>query len=225
MQATSGILVTSIVVLGALEVAAFFTGQAETSPQAPMQNTLQLAPFSSIEVPNNGHVVVRPAPTQSVKLVTGSLDYTRLQVTRGGVLVIDRCIVKCPRGYRLELEIMVPTLKSVSLANGGSIQSVGSFGRQAELTAQVSHGGTIDVRSMPADRVTASVYQGGGIFTVPRSWLLARITGGGAITYWGDPEVKSSVEHGGAVHRGRAGDINQPLSEVGSFPSPLHRKH
>lgn len=127
---------------------------------------------------------------------------------------------------------MLPSVSRLSLANGGWIRSHGSFARQADLSAAVAHGGTIDVRSMPADRVTASVEQGGRILTVPRGSLFARVTQGGVITYWGNAQVKSSVQHGGVVNEGSAKEINVPLAELGlPLVSPLHppcqpqRKH
>jgi putative autotransporter adhesin-like protein len=188
----------------------------------PVQTTLQVAPFNSIELPSGGHVVLQSAPTQRVALVRGSLDYTRVAVADGGRLIIDKCFRKCPQGYRLELEILAPNVTGMSLANGGRIQSRGSFPRQNELAVAVSHGGTIDVRSMVAQRVTASVDQGGRILTVPQATLSARVTQGGVITYWGNAQVRSSVEHGGVVNKGSADEISLPLSEVGSsLPSHL----
>ncbi|HWL39786.1 MAG TPA: DUF2807 domain-containing protein [Gemmatimonadaceae bacterium] len=191
----------------------------------PVQTGLQVAPFSSIELPGGGHVVLQRAPTQRVTLVRGSLDYTRLAVADGGRLVIDKCFRKCPSGYRLELEILTPGAAGISLANGGSIQTRGSFPRQSELAVAVSHGGIIDVRSMVVDRVTASVDQGGRILTVPQASLLARVHQGGVITYWGNAQVRQTVEHGGVVSRGSADEISLPLSDIG--PQLLHpiRKH
>lgn len=188
---------------------------------AGAQTPLQLPAFSSIEVRNSGHVVLRPSQTQRVTLLKGSLEYTRIGVTDGGVLVIDRCNPDCPRGYQFEVEILTPNVSRVSLANGGWIRSEGSFARQADLVAQVMHGGTVDVRSMAVDRVNASVEQGGRILTAPRGSLLARVNQGGVIMYWGNPAVRSSVQHGGVVDKGRADEINVPLAEVG--PALLHR--
>lgn len=216
MHKTSRVLVTSTLLLAVVGIAASVAQPGVTSTPRPMQTTLQLAPFNSIEVRNGGHVVLRPAPTQRVTLLRGSLDYTRLGVTDGGRLVIDKCIRKCPRGYELEIEIFAPNLTRISLAHGGRIQSRGSFPRQSDLAVAVSNGGTIDVRSMVATRVTASVDQGGRILTVPQAWLFARVTHGGVITYWGGGQVRSSVEHGGVVHKGSAGQINLPLSGVGA---------
>lgn len=186
----------------------------------PAQTPIQVGPFNLIELPHGGHVVLQRAPTQRVSLVRGSLDYTRLAVTDGR-LIIDKCFRKCPRGYRLELEILTPNVAGVSLANGGSVQTRGSFPRQSDLAVAVRHGGTIDVRSLVANRVTASVYHGGRILTVPQASLSARVTQGGVITYWGDGQVRQSTEHGGVVQRGSADEIDLPLSEIG-FPLQTH---
>jgi hypothetical protein len=190
-----------------------------------MQAALQLAPFNSVEALDGGHVILRAAPTRRVTLLRGSLDYTRMEVVDGGRLVIDKCASKCPRGYQLEVEIAAPSFARLSIANGGRMQSSGDFPRQSQLTVAVAHGGAIDIRSMVVDRVTASVDQGGAIFTVPRAWLFARVSQGGIITYWGDPQVTSSVGRHGGVNKGRADQINAPLSEVVSSvpPTPKHR--
>lgn len=199
MHKTSRLLATSFLLLTAFR---------------PIQTPLQLPPFSSIRV-NSGHVVLRSAPTQRVTLLEGSLDYTRVAVIDGGVLTIDKCKVHCPRGYELEIEILMPTVSRISLANGGRIRSVGSFAPQADLAVAVAHGGTLDVRSMAVDRVNASVEQGGRILTVPRGSLFARVNQGGVITYWGNPRVDSSVQHGGVVNKGSPEEINVPLSDIG----------
>jgi hypothetical protein len=225
MHKTFRILATSTLLLAVTGIAASFAQQGRASAPLSMQTTLQLAPFNSIEVSDGGHVVLRPAPTQRVTLLRGSLDYTRLAVTDGGRLVIDKCIRKCPRGYQLEVEIFAPSFARISAANGGRVQSRGDFPRQSQLAVAVAHGGTIDVRSMVVDRVTASVDQGGGIFTVPRAWLFARVTQGGMITYWGDAQVRSSVGRHGGVNKGRANQINAPLSDVvSSLPSPTKHR-
>ncbi len=174
---------------------------------APLQRGIQVGSFSSIELPEGGHVVLRQSPTPSVTLVRGSLDYTRVSVNSRGALVIEKCYRKCPRGYRLELEILAPNVTRLALANGGSIQSRGSFPRQSALVVDVSHGGTIDVRSMVARSVTASVNQGGRILTMPQASLIASVTQGGAIFFWGDPQVTSSINHGGVVTRGSADEL------------------
>jgi hypothetical protein len=165
--------------------------------QAPRQ----LPQFQSIEVSGGGHVLLRNAPSHDVRVVKGSRDLSRIEVTRSGTLIIDKCRTKCPKGYRLEVEVFAPNIRSISVAHGGRIESSEGFSRRAELTLDVSNGGTIDVRSLSADRVIASVNQGGGILTSPRAFLSATVANGGNITYWGDPQVKESVDHAGAVQR------------------------
>ena len=195
-----------------------------TSASRPAQTPLQLAPFSVIESLSSGHVVLRPGSSHRVTLLKGSLEYTRVTVTDRGVLQIEKCYLKCPRGYELELEVLVPSLARISLSNGGRIESVGTFRRQAELSVTVAHGGMVDVRSMVADRVTATVEQGGRILTVPQSTLLAMVTQGGAITYWGNGQVKSSIEHGGVVNKGTARELNLPLAEIGQAVQARHHR-
>jgi len=202
------------VVLG---VAAYVGVAADASAQVPAPKLLELPSVHSIAMPNGGRVVVRAGSTQRVTLVKGSLDYSKLEVTRGGVLVIDRCSLTCPRDYRFEVELQLPNVTGLSVANGGWIRSEGSFPPQAEIEIAVSNGGTIDTRSMVVDRVTASVDQGGRILTVPRVLLSATVSHGGVITYWGNARVRSSIEDGGSVARGAADEINASDPSMGVF--------
>lgn len=228
MRQTPRFLATTSVLFVVPFVAASFATEDVPSPPRSVQTPLQLAPFSAIEL-NSGHVILRPAATHRVTLVKGSLDYTRVAVTSAGVLRIDKCRVKCPRGYELEVEVQTPSVRRLVMMNGGWIQSLGSFARQPDLAARVNHGGTIDARALAADRVNAEVEQGGRILTVPRGSLFATVTQGGAITYWGNPRVQESVQHGGVVSRGEASEINVPLAELGfpvmSVPHPPRPPH
>jgi len=230
MHDTSQILAIIIFLLGVPEGAASSAAAGAASASHQSQTPLRLPAFNAIQV-NSGHVTLRSAAMQRVTVLAGSLDYTRVSVTSGGVLVIDKCSVKCPRGYRLEVEIQSPGVSRISLANGGWVESVGTFARQADLATRVNHGGTIDVRRIAADRVNAEVEQGGRILTAPRGSLFATVTQGGAITYWGNPRVEESVRHGGVVSKGSADELTVPLAELGSPVMPLHppgashRKH
>ena len=219
MRMTSRLLVTTIVLLA-------------SSEGAPAQTSVQVPAFSAIEIRHGGHAVLRSAAVPRVTILRGSLDYTRIAVTSSGVLVIDKCRVKCPRGYVLDVEILAPGVNSITFANGGWIRTVGTFAPQAELSVDMSQGGTIDVRSLAADRVIASVQHGGRILTVPRESLSATVTQGGAITYWGNAPVRQSIQHGGVVQKGSPDELNLPFAEFGpaslSPPVPPHqlrRKH
>ena len=205
--------------------AASFVVVAFSSAPARFDESIQVAAFDAIDVRDNGHVVLRSGAAHRVTFVNGSPEYSRVNV-RNGTLVIDKCHMDCPRGYRLDLEVTAPAVTRLSLANGGWIRTTGSFARQADLTASVKHGGTIDLRAMSIDRVDASVEQGGTILTVPRGSLTASVFHGGAITYWGNPQVQQSIEHGGVVQEGKAAQLNLPLADMGpAFTSgidPIH---
>ena len=55
------------------------------------------------------------------------------------------------------------------------IQSLDSFPAQAEIKTVVRNGGTIDIRTMAADKVAASVEEGGRIFAMPRIALTINV--------------------------------------------------
>ena len=196
---------------------------ASLSGKASAQGkVVQLPPFQSVEVPEGGHVVIRYGSTQRVTLVRGNLNYTRMRVTADGVLVISNCRHNC-RGYRSDVEIEMPGIRTLLMSNGGWIRTSGSFPRQGEIEVEVDNGGTIDIRSIAVDRVDASVDQGGRIFTVAGASLLATVTHGGVITYWGNPRVSRSILDGGVVQKGDAGELNASLENDG--PSAVPRKN
>jgi len=181
---------------------------------AAAQTVVPLAPFRSVTLRGGGDVVLRHASTQRVTLLEGSTACTGVMVADEGRLVIDKCRSGCPKGYKLVVEVLIPEVVDIAVMDGGTIQTRGSFPRQAELAAAVGDGGTIDLRSMTVDFVAAGVHDGGRILTKPRSALVANIVRGGAITYWGDARVKSSVEKGGVVARGIPAEADKPLSEL-----------
>lgn len=179
------------------------------------QTVIPLAPFRSVTLRGGGEVILRHASTQRVTLLKGSTDYSSATIADGGRLVIDRCQSDCPRGYELVVEVLIPEIGDIAVKDGGTIQSHGRFPRQTELGVAVNDGGTIDLRSMTVDVVTAAVQHGGRIFTAPQRALVAHIAQGGGITYWGNPQVTSSVEQGGVVVKGAAADADRPLPQLG----------
>lgn len=211
MRRPSGVLVARIT--RSLCLAGMIAMPGTTLPSRATQTPIPITPFTAIEVPHGGHVLLRSGPAHRVTLPRGDRDASRVSVT-DGVLVIDRCRRECPRGSRFEIEVQTPSVRSVRLANGGWIRSSDGFVGQAELSVSVSNGGTIDVRSIAADSVTASVRQGGRILTVPRRWLVASVAKGGAITYWGEGQVKSSIRLGGVIEKGKEEEVHIPLAEA-----------
>jgi len=195
--------------------------RAQPEPTAPVAAgaVVPLAPFTSVELRDGVKAVLQYGPVQRVTLLKGSPEVTQVAVAGGEWLVIEKCRDKCPRGYELEIEIVTPKIAGISVAHGGTIESRGSFPRQAEISLAVSNGGTIDTRSILADKITAAVAEGGRIFAKPGTIMLASVVNGGIITYWGDAQVTSSTQHGGQVTKGAAADADKPLSDF-NLPLP-----
>lgn len=183
------------------------------SATAAAETVIPLERFRSIELHNGGTVIVRYGPVQRVTMLTGDPRYTRVEV-EGQRLVIGSDRSACPRGYRVDIEVVTPEIAEASVFNGGTLQASGSFPAQTSIAATVEQGGTVDIRVIAADDVVASIESGGGIFTNARRDLRATIHSGGAVTYWGDPHVEKTVRDGGVVQRGRPADAGKALSKI-----------
>ena len=181
-------------------------------------DVISVGAFRSVALSNGGHVIVRHGAVQRVSILKGNRRCTQIRLAEGQRLVIDNhgSRRECPRHERIQIEVVTPNLSAVSVSHGGTLQTLGAFPAQASIDAAVEQGGRIDIRSIAADSVNASVYSGGGIFTTSRKTLSATVQSGGAITYWGDvKDVKELVRDGGVVQRGEAEDAQKPLSEFG----------
>jgi beta-lactamase regulating signal transducer with metallopeptidase domain len=176
--------------------------------------------FTAVELRNGGTVNLVHGPSQRITLRNGDPGQVAITVGADGRLLIDGCSMHCPRGHRLELDVQTPGLTTIAVAEGGTIQSRGKSPSQPEIRADVSRGGTIDIRSIPVANVTASVHSGGRIFTRAEASLSAQVEQGGNVTYWGDPIVKSSVRFGGVVVEGSTGDIDRPIADLGLEDPP-----
>jgi len=176
------------------------------------QQALPLAPFTSVQL-NGVKAVLQYGSPQRVTLLKGSGDISLITVTQER-LVIDKCRDKCPRGYQLQVEIVTPLINAIAVANGGVIESRGDFPLQPAMSLAVSHGGTVDARAILANNITAAVAQGGRILANPKMTMVASVSNGGVITYWGNAQVTSSTQHGGVVNKGAAIDLDKPMSDV-----------
>ena len=175
--------------------------------------TLAVAPFTAVELRSGGEVVVRHGPSQQVELVAGDARAADI-VVHDGRLVIDHCPRRCRHGDGFRVEIVVPRLDAARVESGGSIEVLPGFPGQETALAEVSNGGIVDIRGIPAASVSAAVDSGGLILTRPGERLDASVRQGGIVTYWGDPAVRRSVSHGGAVVRGEAADAARPLAAL-----------
>ena len=187
--------------------------QMEPVVSVEPQQAVSLAPFTSIELDGGVKAVLQYGSPQRVTILKGNGDLSRITVTQERLL-IEKCRDKCPRGYELHVEIVTPSVNAISAANGGLIESRGNFPLQPAMSLAVRHGGTVDARAILANNITSAVNQGGRILAKPQMTMVASVSNGGVITYWGNAQVTSSTEHGGVVNKGPAGDSDKPLSDV-----------
>jgi len=178
------------------------------------QTAIRVAPFRSVELHGGGEVILRRGSTQRVTLLKGDADCAKVMTDDAGRLVIEKYSAGCHRKYDLQVEVVAPHFAELAVSDGGHINSIGDFPRQPEIRTAVRNGGSVDLRSLPADRVIASVAEGGRILVMPQTILTASVANGGQITYWGEPRVEKSIQHGGAVNKGTAADLNEPVSEA-----------
>jgi len=182
-----------------------FSTLAALALSAPAQaaETVQLPAFRQLELRGGGEIVVRHGPRQQVSLISGSTSHTRFEVEPGsaGRLVVKACTGRCPRDYKLRIEIVSPRLDALAVTGGGVVRAATAFPGRPNLALAVTGGGVLDARAMPAGSVAASVTGGGLINTSPRASMTAAVRGGGAVRYWGNPSVTQAVVGGGAVTR------------------------
>jgi hypothetical protein len=158
--------------------------------------------FRSVELTAGGDVYLVPGPVQRVTLLNGSTQLTSIRVRPEGRLEIrTSCNERCPHEYDLRIEIESPTLPDVAVHAGGRIIARPGFRLQRDVAAAVSAGGTIDLRAVEADQVSAAVNAGGDIYVRPRLTLNAAVNAGGDIHYSGNPQVSMAVANGGDVRR------------------------
>ena len=187
-------MIRSVYPLFAFALAA--TAPAMAAEQIPLPH------FRSVQLEAGGDVHIVPGAVQRVTLVQGSREFTSFSMRRDGQLVIrTSCNGRCPHNYPLRIEIESPDVPDVAINAGGRIVAARGFGLQRQLSAAVSAGGTIDLRAVEADEVSAAINAGGDIFVHPRQTLAAAVNAGGDIHYTGDPRVEMAVHDGGAVRR------------------------
>jgi hypothetical protein len=175
--------------------------------------SVEVAPFRSVQLRSGGKVILRNGPTQRVTFLKGSPDDVQVTMASGDELVIEKRKSKSDRRTELEIEILTPELDRITVAHGGTIQTRGSFPRQAGIDVRVDNGGTIDIRSMSVGSVTASVVSGGRILTKPLTAMSASVVQGGNITYWGEARVTPSIEKGGVITRGDPSEADLPYRD------------
>jgi hypothetical protein len=179
---------------------------------AAAQTVIPVSKFRAVELRGGGRVILRHGPVQRVTMLRGSSEYSsietgRRQILNGGRvvndsregLVIEACRQRCPRDYRLEVEIVTPDFDALAVSGGGEILLREGFPRRSSVALAANGGGTIDARALSATSVAAAANGGGTLLVRPDSSLAASVRGGGTIRYWGNPSVVQSVKGGGTV--------------------------
>ena len=162
---------------------------------------LNLPRFEAVSLEGGGRVVLRHGPRQQVRILRGDTGVSSFKVRNRSSLEISACDGRCPRDYKLEVEITAPEIDAVAVSGGGSIEMANGWPTRGNIALAVSGGGSIDTRPVEVRQVAAAVDGGGLIRTYARSSLAASIRGGGAIQYRGEPSLATSVRGGGTVTR------------------------
>jgi hypothetical protein len=166
------------------------------------QQPVPVGAFRSVELRNGGDVDIVPGPVQRVTLINGNSAMTHFQVRDNGKLEITTwCDKRCPHEYDLKIRIESPNVPDVAVRAGGTIKAAPGFAPQQDLSAAVMEGGTIDLRAVQANQVSAAINAGGDIYVRARRALNAAVRAGGDIHYSGNPQVSMAVAGGGNVSR------------------------
>jgi len=161
--------------------------------------TVPVAPFNSVELRGGGQITVRPGPVQRITILDGSTAFTHVYMASDRRLRIDVCNNRCPRHYRLRVEVQSPNAPDLAVSGGGAIAVAGGYRPQPRLAAAVNGGGSIDARALSAANVSAAVNGGGNVVVNAQRSLSAAVNGGGAVRYIGNPRVSMAVRGGGMV--------------------------
>lgn len=162
---------------------------------------LSLPRFEAVSLKGGGNVVLRHGPQQRVRILSGDATVSSFEVKNRSSLEIEACEDRCPRDYKLEVEITAPEIDAIAVSGGGHIGMARGFPAKSSIALAVTGGGSIDTRPVEVRQVAAAVEGGGSIRTWASKSLAASIRGGGNISYRGDPTLATSVRGGGAVTR------------------------
>ena len=130
--------------------------------------------FDSVELQAGGDVTIVPGPVQRVTLVAGSSEFTHFSVRGNKLEIRTSCDNRCPHNYNLQIQIESPQVPDVAVNAGGTIVAQRGFAVQRDISAAVQAGGTIDLRAIEADAVSAAINAGGDIYVRPRAKLKRR---------------------------------------------------
>lgn len=171
------------------------------SPASPVQQAIGAASltFDHIELTGGGTVAIYEAHEPAVTLHGGAERHMRTRVREGTLLV--ECQQPCPNTPGGEVRVMMPRLEGLTVTGGGTISVKGSFPLVQALAVNIHGGGVVDTISIPTVLLRAMVSSGGRVRATVLGRLVPRVSGGGAIEYFGDPKIESEADAEGTIRR------------------------
>ena len=178
---------------------------AAAAPSAALADqVISVPPFKSLELHGGGQAVLRYGDRQRVVLIKGDPKVAQIEVIGDGRLVLSPCREDrwCWGEHELEVQVITPSIATISVHGGGDLKAEAGFPKQASLSLAVHGGGDADVRALDADTVSVAVHGGGDAKVRAERSLAADVHGGGEVRFWGHPAVSSSTHGGGEVASG-----------------------
>lgn len=173
---------------------------------AAAQTVVPVDKFTGLELHGGGTVTIRQGPVQRVTVIEDTSGSSHVEVVdrgSGGKLILSSCRGVCWGRSHFEVEVQTPVMSSVAIMGGGHIVAEGQFASQSAVSAVIHGGGSIDLKSLPAQTASAAIHGGGKIVVAAQDSLSASIFGGGQIRYLGKPAVATSIHGGGSVDPAR----------------------
>ncbi|NVJ61137.1 MAG: DUF2807 domain-containing protein [Gammaproteobacteria bacterium] len=164
----------------------------------------QLRSFSKLKVQSSGKIYIKQGlkSTLTVKGSSNVINSLKTQVS-GGELKIH-CMNNCSNSESLSFFIETPSIKQISLENGGELSISTGFNREEHISIYLYNGGVVDAKALVVNSAKLTIRNGGDIKVNVSKKLEAEIKNGGNIYYIGDPEIISKKQNGGNIKRIKA---------------------
>jgi len=199
----------------------YLTEGIQDATGQPVKQARSVKPFENIVLETSDHtaIQIREGKVAGITIKAGAawIDKIKTSVT-GATLTVHLDEKSFDDGF-IEICILVPVLRKISLNGGGQVQIVdGNLGANLEtsingggrikfeeksrvqnLHGRVSGGGTVEALNLMAEKASILIVGGGEVMLQVGEVLEGKIIGGGDILYEGDPQVSSQISGGGRV--------------------------
>jgi hypothetical protein len=121
----------------------------------------------------------------------------QIRVDKSFVLSSEIVTLHAFAGGKIQAVVNTPQL-FVTVNQGGSVSVTGTA---TLMEAAIKTGGTIGAVNLDSKKVNAQINLGGEIICFAEEILNANVTGGGTISYVGNPKVSQTIKLGGTVEK------------------------